>query len=441
LSRRRSEQTSSEQRPSQRARLVGAMIELCARSGYQEVSVAQVSSQAGVSSATFYEQFKDKEHCLLTAYHAAAERLVGELQTLGSGSGGWQGAVESALGAILQALQENPAAARVVLIESRGAGAVLQRERTQALSGFEAQVERFLDSFTGGERTLDVPAGALLGGIRAAIVRCLRAHTEDRLTMLEADLIAWMGSYSVPSSSGRWSPSRAALAPTRRERASSGAGGSPTPIPRGRHSLPPSVVMRSQRLRLINGTAEVMATKGYAAATVADIVSAAGVSRDVCYAQFTDKQHVFLEAQQMGSQDIQDACAAAYFSAKQWPERIWRCLGTLLEVIAQNQPLAHLRLVECYSAGPAAIHRAEDITRSFAIFLEEGYGYRARGRRLPRLCSHVITGAIFEIIQHHVAAEDYAGLRRSLPVLAYIAIAPFVGPTRAAEQLETLKRA
>jgi len=52
------------------------------------------------------------------------------------------------------------------------------------------------------------------------------------------------------------------------------------------------------------------------------------------YAQFTDKQHVFLEAQQQGSQDIQDACARAYFSAKQWPERVWRCLSTLVEVIA-----------------------------------------------------------------------------------------------------------
>ncbi len=328
------------------------MIALTAQLGYQEVSVAQVSSHAGVSSSTFYEQFKDREHCLLAAYHAAAAHLVSELQTLGRDSRGWEDAVGGSLGSILAALQENGAAARVVLIESRGAGPVLSQERERALSGFEAQLERYFDTIAGRERTLDIPALALLGGTRAAIVRCLRAHSEDRLTLLEDDLIAWMGSYAVPAGTERWSTSPGALAPARRERRGSAPAGSPTPIPRGRHSLPPSVVMRSQRLRLINGTAEVMAAKGYAAATVADIVSAAGVSRDVFYAQFTDKQHVFLEAQQMGSQDIQDACAAAYFSAQQWPERIWRCLGTLIEVIAQNRPLAHLRLVECYSAGP-----------------------------------------------------------------------------------------
>jgi AcrR family transcriptional regulator len=440
MSPRRANPLGVEQRPSQRSRLVTSMIELSAQSGYQEVSVAQVSSHAGVSSSTFYEQFKDKEHCLLAAYHAAAAHLLGELQSLGRDSRSWQDAVAGALGSVLEALQENPAAARVVLLETRGAGPVLQAERERALSSFEAQVERFLDTLASGEKTLDIPAAALLSGIRAVIVRCLRAHTEDRLTSLEGELIAWMSSYAVSVDSGRWSSSPSSLAPARRERTSPSTGGTPTPIPRGRHSLPPSVVMRSQRLRLINGTAEVMAAKGYAATTVADIVSAAGVSRDVFYAQFADKQHVFLEAQQMGSQDIQDACAASYFSARQWPERVWRCLGTLVEVIAQNQPLAHLRLVECYSAGPAAIHRAEDITRSFAIFLEEGYGYRARGQRLPRLCSQAITGAIFEIIQRHVAAEDFVGLRRSLPTLSYIAIAPFIGPARAAEQLETLKR-
>ena len=435
-SRRSAQILAPEASPSQRSRLLMAMIELCSQSGYQDVSVAQVSSRAGVSSSTFYEQFKDKEHCLLAAYHVATEHLTSELRLLGEG--GWQSAIESILGGVLAALQDNAAAARVVLIETRGAGPVLRRERELALSGFEAQVEGFLDATHDDRQTLDVPAAALLGGIRTAIVRSLRANTEDRLTSLEPDILSWIQSYAISDDVGRWSTDPGSLAPIEREHQRRAPVGPPTPIPRGRHRLPRSVVMRSQRLRLIHGTAEVMAAKGYASATVADIVSAAGVSRDVFYAQFADKQQAFLEAQQQGSQDIQDACATSYFSAKQWPERVWRCLGTLLEVICQNQALAHLRLVECYSAGPAAIQRAEDITRSFAIFLEEGYGYRARGRQLPRLCSLIITGAIFEIVQRHVAHEDYVGLRRSLPILTYIAIAPFVGPARAREQMAQL---
>ena len=55
--------------------------------------------------------------------------------------------------------------------------------------------------------------------------------------------------------------------------------------------------------------------KGYANATVADIVARAGVARDVFYEHFTDKEHAFLEAQQHPVQHIVDTCASAYFSA------------------------------------------------------------------------------------------------------------------------------
>ena len=63
--RRRSAKTGSaaqENQPkrSQRDRLLDAMIALTAQAGYQHVSIAQVSARAGVSRATFYEQFTDK---------------------------------------------------------------------------------------------------------------------------------------------------------------------------------------------------------------------------------------------------------------------------------------------------------------------------------------------------------------------------------------------
>src|ERR1019366_5636689 len=70
----------------------------------------------------------------------------------------------------------------------------------------------------------------------------------------------------------------------------------PRRLPRGRHGLPAGVIARSQRTRIIYGTAEVMMAKGYENATVTDIVAAAGVSREVFYEHFSDKQNAFLEA-------------------------------------------------------------------------------------------------------------------------------------------------
>jgi hypothetical protein len=145
-----------------------------------------------------------------------------------------------------------------------------------------------------------------------------------------------------------------------------------------------------------------------------------------------------VEAQQHPTQYILDACAAAYLSADEWPERVWRGLRVLIALIAKNPAISHLRLVECYAAGDAAIQRAEEITRSFTSFLEEGYGYRKRARGLPRVCSEAIAGAIFEVIRPHVELGEGAELPRHLPQLAYIAIAPFTGAEEAIGVVEKL---
>ena len=68
------------------------------------------------------------------------------------------------------------------------------------------------------------------------------------------------------------------------------------------------------------------------------------------------------------------------------------------------------------------------MTRSFTIFLEEGYHQRPEAAALPRLVSQAIAGGIFEIVQREVAAGRTAELPRLLPQLTYIAIAPFLRP-------------
>jgi AcrR family transcriptional regulator len=417
---------SQAKKATQRERLLHAMIELSARAGYQRVSIAQVSSRAGVSSATFYEQFEDKEDCLLAAYRAAAERVLGQMRL--EGGRDWSAAARGALDELLGALRRDPDAGRLLFVEARAAGARVRRERERALEEFERRIEARVQAAPSDGETLDIPAGALVGAVRSIALRHLRTHTEDELPLRVEDLLTWIGSYAVPGGSQRWSIESYARLPIAPGLELSPPAEAPARLPRGRHGLPPNVVARSQRTRIIYGTAEVMTAKGYANCTVADIVAAAGVARDVFYAHFDDKLHAFLEAQRYSTQEVLDACAAAYFSAEDWPERIWNGLHTLIAMIISHPSLSHLRLVECYAAGPDALSRTEDITRSFTVFLEEGYRYRPESRALPRVCSQAIVGAVFETIYRQIAREDVAALARQLPLLAYIALAPFTGP-------------
>src|SRR6185437_3658246 len=64
---------------SQRDRILWAMAEVSAERGYAHVSVADVLSRAGVSRATFYQLFRDKEDCFGAAYEALAELITSTL--------------------------------------------------------------------------------------------------------------------------------------------------------------------------------------------------------------------------------------------------------------------------------------------------------------------------------------------------------------------------
>ena len=421
--------TAATAKPSQRERLVEAMIELCARVGYQDVSVAQLSSQAGVSSATFYEQFDGKEACLLAAFEAAKERVFRELGAAET-SETWSVAARDTLVGLFAGIQADPSAGRLLFVEALAGGAVVQQERDQALAEQEQRVQEYLGSRAPDAETLDVPASTLTGARRYIVARHLRTHSEDLLPSRIDDILTWMGCYAISGSQERWSEGPSALLPAPAVDGSGpteAAAERPERLPRGRHGLPPSVVARSQRTRIVAGTAEVMAAKGYTSATVADIVSAAGVSRDVFYDHFADKQSAYLEAQQFATQAILNTCAAAYFSATDWPERVWRALGALLNLIAEHPAIAYLRLVECYAAGEAAVRSTEELVRAATIFLEEGFSYGGEERPLPRLCAQAISGGVLEMISQDVARGESAEVSRKLPQLTYIALAPFLG--------------
>src|SRR3954469_204734 len=61
----------------QRRRLFAAAAAVFARAGYAEASAEAIAREAGMSKATFYEHFANKEECILLLFdEAAGETLV-----------------------------------------------------------------------------------------------------------------------------------------------------------------------------------------------------------------------------------------------------------------------------------------------------------------------------------------------------------------------------
>jgi AcrR family transcriptional regulator len=416
------------------------MTYLSRQMGYDEIRIAHLTAQAKVSRQTFYELFEDKEDCFLVSYQEASREILGRIQRAVDSSDDWWEIPAQAMRALLDQLESDPEAAWLFFVESMAAGSRVRRHRNEVLSMFETLTAAFLDQAPKQGQTLDIPPVALVGAIRSLASAQLRADAADRLPHFVDDLVTWMRSYAAPASRPRWSTGPHALLPA--TEFSEGARERkpllqrPQQLPSGRRRVSASVAARNRRERILHATADVALAKGYVEMTVADIVAAAEIGKDVFYEHFPNKQQAFLAAQQHATQEMLAEVARSFFDRPTWPERIYNGMRRLTIVIAKEPVFAHLRIVEAYAAGPVAMQRMEELTASFTVYLEEGYKQRPEAEGLPRLCSSAITGAVFELIRRQIAAHKAAELPRHVPQLTYVAIAPFLGAEAAAEVIE-----
>lgn len=67
--------TREQVESSQRQRLVAAMMHVVGEHGYVKTSVAEIIKHAGVSRATFYMLFRDKEQCFIEGLESAIDEI------------------------------------------------------------------------------------------------------------------------------------------------------------------------------------------------------------------------------------------------------------------------------------------------------------------------------------------------------------------------------
>lgn len=208
-------------------------------------------------------------------------------------------------------------------------------------------------------------------------------------------------------------------------------------IPGGRHGLAPEAVAESQRARLLAGMAAAVAEHGYLNTGIADVIARAGVSRKTFYEQFEGKDDCFAVAYAQEMERLLEVTLSAFEAeGPPWARRLRGALTALCAAIAGNPAVARLCFLEALDAGPlTAASRREALSGLLPLFEAaptDALGDSPFGEslRMGRI------GDLAEMLHREVAAGAGGTLPRLVPELTYLMALPFLGPERAARELD-----
>ena len=124
--------------PLQRERLLRAAALEFAQVGYAGASSESISRRAGMSKATFYEHFANKEECMLALFDMATALVQREMAEAArqAPTGDARERLKAGTRAFLGALAQHPEFAQTLLVEIIGAGPRAAQRRDQVLQVF-----------------------------------------------------------------------------------------------------------------------------------------------------------------------------------------------------------------------------------------------------------------------------------------------------------------
>ncbi len=156
------------------------------------------------------------------------------------------------------------------------------------------------------------------------------------------------------------------------------------------------------RARLFDGRARALAAKGYARATVADVVRHARVSRRTFYEHFEGMEDCFLLAYQDVSWRMLEAIGASVDPRARWEDQVHAAVATYLRLLEENPALTRTFLLEIHAAGRGALVVRRAVHRRFAeVLVELVESARDRDVRIRPLSAELATalvGGIHELV-------------------------------------------
>jgi AcrR family transcriptional regulator len=187
--------------PSERERILSAMVELVAAHGFADLTLERVAGHAGVSEAEFAGEFPDLEACLLAILDDTAQHATRLVQRVAAQAAREipandvreqvERVFEPSLFALLDCAARQPELTRVCVVEVATVGSRGLAKRDAVLERFVQLLEQALHDLP--ERPTQLASEMVVGGIHELLQRRARLGQTAGLPGLSSALAAiWL---------------------------------------------------------------------------------------------------------------------------------------------------------------------------------------------------------------------------------------------------------
>jgi AcrR family transcriptional regulator len=437
--------TRAQVTANQRLRLLVAMADLVGRDGYAATTVANVLELAGVSRRAFYQHFANKQECFLAASDAIAAESRREISRAYAAAADPAEGAQLAIAKVFERAIDNPGSVRMALIEAGVAGPAGIERRERLMSEYEGLLRDMLKVPAGPGAIPNPVLRGIVGGFNGVLYAHLRSDRLEQLFELIPEMVGWATSYNPAPQSimrlltqppnghvqlrglvGGRAPGTLAL------NAVPEVGGGHRGLARSkRANVSHSLVVHSQRERILDAIANLVARDGYQALTVQSIAERAAVSLQAFYEHFTGKEDAFLVAYELGHAKSLAMVERAYAAQSDWRLGVREGISALFDFLASEPAFAHLALVDSLTATRRTAERATDGAAAYAELLIPGAEQATDLVLPPAVTIEAIAGGLFELCLTYALQGQTARLSELLPRATYFALAPFIGPEQA----------
>jgi AcrR family transcriptional regulator len=186
----------------------------------------------------------------------------------------------------------------------------------------------------------------------------------------------------------------------------------------------PGFEIRTPRDRILAATVRVIADRGYAEATIAEIAAEAFLPAGDVLELVGDKEDCFLAAFSASTQRAYLIALERFTGDAPWPERVRDALAAFLETLAAEPEFVRACTLELPAAGDRALARLGAALEAYTVFLAPGV--EARG--YAALDAEIIAGGVFHVLHRYAREDRVEHVQEALPELTRVILAPFCAP-------------